>query len=377
MKHTRFLIVLGVLIGILFVVAACAQSAPTASPAAPAGGQPAAPAAATAPAAAKPAAPAAAATTAPAAGQAAPAASTGGGAPPLAKKDKYKVGFAQTESNNPWRLAQTASMKAEAQKRGIDLVYTDAAGSAAKQVSDVDSMIAQKVDMIFLAPREEVPLAAAVKKAKAAGIPVILLDRNVDASLAKPGEDYVTFIGSDFVEEGKRAAEWLIKATGGKAKIIELEGTTGSSPANDRKKGFDDRIKSESGMQILASQDGDFARDKGRQVMETLLQAHPDVTAVYAHNDEMAIGAIAALQAAGKTPGKDVIVVSIDGEKDALQAIIDGKLGASVECNPRFGPSAFDTMMKYAAGEKIPAKIINPDNFYDANNAKAEIANSY
>ena len=380
MKHTRFLIVLGVLLGILFVVAACAQSAPTAAPAAqqPAPAQQqAAPAAATAaPAAAKQAAPAAA-TAAPAAGQAAPAASTGGGAPPLAKKDKYKVGFAQTESNNPWRLAQTASMKAEAQKRGIDLVYTDAAGSAAKQVADVDSMIAQKVDMIFLAPREEVPLAAAVKKAKAAGIPVILLDRNVDASLAKPGEDYVTFIGSDFVEEGKRAAEWLIKATGGKAKIIELEGTTGSSPANDRKKGFDDRIKSESGMQILASQDGDFARDKGRQVMETLLQAHPDVTAVYAHNDEMALGAIAALQAAGKTPGKDVIVVSIDGEKDALQAIIDGKLGASVECNPRFGPSAFDTMMKYANGEKIAAKIINPDNFYDANNAKTEIANSY
>ncbi|MFN8499157.1 MAG: ABC transporter substrate-binding protein [Anaerolineae bacterium] len=357
MKHTRFLIVLGVLLGILFVVAACAQ-APAAAPAAQ---QPAAPAAATA---------------APAAQQAAPAAAASG-APALAKKDKYKVGFAQTESNNPWRLAQTASMKDEAQKRGFDLVYTDAAGSAAKQVADVDSMIAQKVDAIFLAPREEVPLAAAVKKAKTAGIPVFLLDRNVDPSLAKPNQDYVTFIGSDFVEEGKRAAEWLIKATGGKAKIIELEGTTGSSPANDRKKGFDDRIKSEAGMQILASQTGDFARDKGREVMQTLLQAHPDVTAVYAHNDEMAIGAIAALEAAGKKPGKDVIVVSIDGEKDALQSIIDGKMGASVECNPRFGPKAFETMLKYAGGEKIPDKIINPDNFYDANNAKAEIANSY
>ena len=300
------------------------------------------------------------------------------GLPKLTKKDKYKVGFAQTESNNPWRLAQTASMKDQAQKEGSELVYTDAAGSAAKQVSDVDSMIAQKVDAIFLAPREEKPLAAAVKKAKAAGIPVILLDRNVDQSLAKPGEDYVTFIGSDFIEEGKRAADWLIKATGGKAKIIELEGTAGSSPANDRKKGFDDRIKSEAGMQILASTaQGDFARDKGRQAMETLLQSHPDLTAVYAHNDEMAIGAIAALEAAGKKPGKDVIVVSIDGEKDALQAIVDGKLGASVECNPRFGPKAFETLKKYAAGEQIPAKIINPDKFFDVNNAKTEVANAY
>jgi len=305
------------------------------------------------------------------------AGNAGASLPTLAKKDKYKVGFAQTESNNPWRLAQTASMQAEAERLGHEIVITDAAGDAAKQVSDVESMIAQEVDAIFLAPREEKPLAAAVKKARDAGIPVILLDRNVDQSLAKAGQDYVTFIGSNFIEEGQRAAEWLIKATGGNAKIIELEGTTGSSPANDRKKGFHDAIQGQAGMQILASQTGDFARDKGRQVMESLLQAHPDVTAVYAHNDEMAIGAIAALEAAGKQPGKDVIVVSIDGSKDALQAIIDGKLGATVECNPRFGPKAFETLAKYANGEQIPEKIINPDKFFDSSNAATEITNAY
>jgi ribose transport system substrate-binding protein len=342
MKQRRLILLFSALSLFAVMLAACGGAAPSGSGAAPAAG----------------------------------GSSSGGGLPKLSGAPK-KVGFAQTESNNPWRLAQTASMQDEAKKRGYELVYTDAAGSAAKQVADVDSMIAQKVDAIFLAPREEKPLAQAVLKAKAAGIPVILLDRNVDQTIAKPGEDFVTFIGSDFIEEGKRAAEWLIKATGGNAKIIELEGTTGSSPANDRKKGFDDAIKGSAGMQILASQTGDFARDKGRQVMETLLQAHPDVTAVYAHNDEMAIGAIAALEAAGKVPGKDVIVVSIDGEKDALQAIIDGKLGASVECNPRFGPSAFDTLEKYAKGEQIPTKIINPDNFYDANNAKDSIAGSY
>lgn len=297
--------------------------------------------------------------------------------PKLAQKETYKVGFAQTESNNPWRIAQTNSMKAEAERLGHQLVYTDAAGSAAKQVADVNSMIAQGVDLIFLAPREEKPLIPAVMAAKKAGIPVILLDRSVDPALAKAGEDYVTFIGSDFIEEGRRVAEWLVKNANGKSKIIELEGTTGSSPANDRKKGFDEAIKAAGGFEIVASQTGDFARDKGRQVAEALLQAHPDADIVYAHNDEMAIGAIAAIEAAGKVPGKDVLVLSIDGGKEAVQAVIDGKIAAVVECNPRFGPKAFETMLRYAKGEKIDPWVINEDKFYDASNAAAELANAY
>ena len=297
--------------------------------------------------------------------------------PKLKQKPTYKVGFAQTESNNPWRLAQTASMKAEAAKRGWQLVYTDAAGSAAKQVSDVNSMIAQGVDIIFLAPREEKPLIPAVMAAKKAGIPVFLIDRSVDASLAKAGVDYVTFIGSDFIKEGKTAGEALVKATGGMGTIIELEGSTGSSPANDRKKGFDEVIAANPGMKIVASQSGDFSRDKGRQVAESLLQAHPEANIIYAHNDEMAIGAIAAIEAAGKKAGKDITVVSIDGEKDALQMIIDGKMLFSVECNPKFGPKSFETAAKYAAGESIAPITTNVDRFYDASNAAASMADSY
>jgi ABC-type sugar transport system substrate-binding protein len=285
-----------------------------------------------------------------------------GQVPPLKKKDTYKVGFAQTESNNPWRLAQTASMKDEAAKRGAQLVYTDAASSAAKQVADVNSMIAQGVDFIFLPPREEKPLIPAVMNAKKAGIPVLLVDRNVDPSLAKPGVDFLAFIGSNFILEGQRVADWTIKQTGGKGKIIELEGSVGASPAN---------------MVILASQSGDFARDKGRQVAETLLQAHPDATIIYAHNDEMALGAIAAIEAAGKVPGKDILVVSIDGEKDGVQAIVDGKLGCSCECNPRFGPAAFDILYKYANGDAIPPMIINPDRFFDASNAKEVLPTAF
>lgn len=297
--------------------------------------------------------------------------------PKLAQKPSYKVGFAQTESNNPWRIAQTESMRAEAAKLGHQLVYTDAAGSAAKQVADVNSMIAQRVDLIFLAPREEKPLVPAVMAAKRAGIPVILLDRRVDEAVAKPGRDYVTFIGSDFVEEGRRAGEALARAMNGQARIIQIEGTTGSSPANDRRRGFEEGIKAHSGMRIVASQSGDFVRDKGRQVAETLLQANSGANAIYAHNDEMVIGAIAALEAAGKKPGQDVILVSVDGTRDALQAIIDGKLLATVECNPKFGPKAFETMARYARGEAIEPWVVNTDRFFDASNARQLIADAY
>ena len=288
-----------------------------------------------------------------------------------------KAGFAQSESNNPWRIAETASMQDEAKKRGWQLVYTDAASSAAKEVSDVNSMIAQGVDIIFLVPREERPLIPAVRAAKHANIPVILIDRSVDPALAKPGEDYLTFIGSNFVQEGQRVAEWLVKTMNGQAKIIEIEGSVGASPANDRRKGFDDGIKQHPGMTILASQSGDFVRDTGRQVAQTLLQAHPDANALYAHNDEMAIGAIAAIEAAGKVPGKDIIVCSVDGEKDGVRAIIGGKMGAICECSPFFGPVAFDTAEKHFRGEKVPPQIINQDRFYTEANAKEMLASAF
>lgn len=297
--------------------------------------------------------------------------------PPLAQKDTYKVGFAQTESNNPWRIAQTKSMQDEAAKLGYQIVYTDAMGSAAKQVSDVSSMIAQGVDVIFLSPREEKPLVPAIRAAKDAGIPVVLLDRSVDPALAKAGVDYLTFIGSDFAEEGRRLAEWLIKNANGKTKIIELEGTTGSWHANDRKTGFDDAVKAAGGFKIVASQSGDFSRDKGRQVAASLLQAHPDANVIYAHNDEMAMGAVAALEDAGRKPGRDVLVLSIDGGKEAVQAVVDGKINAIAECNPRFGPIAFQTLKAYASGEKIQPWVKNIDKFYDSSNAAAEVADTY
>ncbi len=298
--------------------------------------------------------------------------------PPLEAKDRYKVGFAQSESNNPWRIAETKSFQDTAESCGWDLIVTDAGGSAAKQVADVDSMISQGIDVLFLPPREEAPLVPAVMRAKSAGVPVFLVDRSVDANAAKAGADYVAFLGSDFVDQGRRVAEWVIENfEGERGVVIELEGTTGSSPANDRKRGFDEAIAADDRFEIVASQSGDFARDAGRQVMETLLQAHPDVNVVYAHNDEMAIGAIQALEAAGRKPGEDVMVVSIDGTRDALQAIIDGKMGVTVESSPFFGPLSCETMKRYAAGETIEEWVKVEDRIFTAENAAEHIDEAY
>jgi ribose transport system substrate-binding protein len=266
-------------------------------------------------------------------------------------------------------------MQDEAAKRGYELILTNARGDTANQVSNLEDLIAQRVDAIFLAPREEQGLEGPLKAAKDAGIPVILIDREVKGT---PGADFVTFIGSNFVEEGKRAGDWLVKQTNGKAGIIELLGTAGASVAIDRHNGFADAIKGSPDMKILASQDGNFTRAQGQKVMENLIQAHgKNITVVYAHNDEMALGAIQALKAAGMNPGKDVIVVSVDGERAALEAITRGEMNVTVECNPRFGPIAFDTLEKYKRGEKLPLKIINEDRFFDSNNAAQFVNEAY
>ena len=297
-----------------------------------------------------------------------------GGADGGAKK--MRVGFSQTETDGPWRIAETNSMQDEAKKRGYELVFTNARGDTATQVSNLEDLIAQRVDAIFLAPREAKGFEGPLKAAKDAGIPVFLIDREIDGG--KAGEDYVTFIGSNFIEEGKRAGEWLAKQTGGKAGIVELLGSAGASVANDRHQGFADAIKAFPEMKVIASQTGNFTRAEGQKVMESLIQAHgKSITAVYTHNDEMALGAIQALKSANMNPGKDVLVVSVDGQKSALEAIVKGEMNATVECNPRFGPVAFDTLEKFKRKEAIPPKIINQDRFFDTTNAQQFVGEAF
>jgi ABC-type sugar transport system substrate-binding protein len=290
---------------------------------------------------------------------------------------KKTVAFAQMENTGPWRIAESNSMRSEAAKRAdkYNFVYTDAQSTTAKQVSDVEDLIARKVDAIFLAPREAEGFSSVFQAAKAANIPIILIDREATGT---PGVDFVTVIKSDFIREGQRAGEWLANKMNGKAGIVELKGTTGSSVANDRSKGFMDEIGKHPDMKVIASQDGNFTRAEGQKVMENIIQAQGKaITAVYAHNDEMALGAIQALKAANMNPGKDVIIISVDGQKSALQAIIAGDMNATVECNPRFGPIAFDTLEKYWRGETIPPQIINEDRFFDASNAAQFVEEAY
>jgi ribose transport system substrate-binding protein len=294
-----------------------------------------------------------------------------------AKKDanRFVVGFSQMESDNPWRLAETKSLKDEAAKRNIELVVTDAQGQTAKQVSDVEDLIARQVDVILLAPREFEGLAPALQAAKTAKIPVILVDR---AAAGTPGVDYVTLLASNFIEQGRRAGEWLAAQTNGKASIVELSGTPGASVAADRAQGFRDAISKHPDMHIIASQTGNFSRATAQGVMQNLAQSlGRKITAVYAQNDEMALGAIQALRAAGLKPGTDVIVVSVDGERAALEAIERGDLGATVESNPRFGPLAFDTIEKLRKGEALPPKILITDRFFDKTNAKQFAADAF
>ena len=294
-----------------------------------------------------------------------------------AKRDasQFVVGFSQMESDNPWRLAETKSLKDEAAKRGIQLVVTDAQGQTAKQVADVEDLIARHVNVILLAPREFEGLVPALQAAKAARIPVILVDR---AAAGTPGQDYVTLLASNFVEQGRRAAEWLARQTNGKADIVELSGTPGASVATDRAKGFRDELAKHPDMKIIASQTGNFSRATAQNVMQNIAQSlGARITAVYAHNDEMALGAVQALVAAGLSPGTHVKVVSVDGERAALEAVDRGDIGATVESNPRFGPLAFDTIDKLRKGQPLPPKILITDRFFAKSNAKQFIADAY
>ncbi|MEQ1822523.1 MAG: ABC transporter substrate-binding protein [Fimbriimonadaceae bacterium] len=283
------------------------------------------------------------------------------------------VGFSQIGAESGWRTANTQSIQDEAKKRGIELKFSDAQQKQENQIKAIKSFIAQKVDVIAFAPVVETGWKDVLQEAKDAGIPVFVSDRRPDV----PEDMYVTFIGSDFVTEGRMAGEWLTKKMNGKANIAELVGTVGSAPANDRKKGFAEAIASQPGMKIIKSQTGDFTRTKGKEVMEAFLKSPEgaQINALYAHNDDMALGAIQAIEAAGKKPGTDIVVVSIDGLKVAFEAIAQGKMNCTVECNPLLGPALFDAIEKFRKGEKLDKRTVMKDGIFDETTAKAEIPN--
>lgn len=287
-----------------------------------------------------------------------------------ARQDKkITVGFAQIGAESAWRTANTKSIKDEAEKRGITLKFSDAQQKQENQIKAIRSFIAQKVDVIVLAPVVETGFEPVLKEAKKAGIPVILSDRRAQVS---SDDLYTTFIGADFVEEGRRAGRFLAEKTKGKAVIAELKGTPGSAPANDRQKGFAEIMASHPDMKIVLSQTGDFTRAKGKEVMEAFLKSPEgkNITALYAHNDDMALGAIQAIEAAGLKPGKDIIIVSIDGVKAAFEAMVEGKINCTVECNPMIGGQVFDAVEAIKRGETLPKRIDVKEGVFTEEQAK-------
>lgn len=277
---------------------------------------------------------------------------------------KLTVGFAQIKEDSPWRTTETNSVQQEAERLDINLKLsvTDQAG----QIAAIRDFIAQKVDGILLAPQTRSGWNEVLQEAKDAGIPVVLLDRGLDA----PESLWVTQISSDFAFEGREAGKWVADKLKGKGTVVELFGDPAADPAILRNKGFMEVIDTFPGIKVVESKTGEWSQDKGRQVVEAWIAAGVQFDALYAHNDGMALGAIEAMKAAGITPGKDVLIISIDAIKAAFEAIGRGDMNATVECSPLLGPLGFEKLIASINGEKVDQYIITPDALYDQANYK-------
>ena len=275
------------------------------------------------------------------------------------------LGFSQIGAESEWRTANTTSVQTAAKEAGIELKFSDAQQKQENQIKALRSFIAQRVDVIAFSPVVETGWETVLREAKAAGIPVILTDRAVEVS-----DDtlYLSLIGSDFVEEGRKAGRWLLenkKDAQGEVRIVELQGTVGSAPANDRKKGFAEIINTDPRFKIIRSQTGDFTRAKGKEVMEAFLKADgKNIDVLFAHNDDMAIGAIQAIEEAGLKPGTDITIISIDGVKGAFEAMIAGKLNVTVECSPLLGPQLMTAVKDVVAGKQIERRIVTEESVF-------------
>ncbi|MAC77853.1 MAG: sugar ABC transporter substrate-binding protein [Rhodobacteraceae bacterium] len=271
------------------------------------------------------------------------------------------IGFSQIGSESGWRAAETTVTKQQAEERGIELKFADAQQKQENQIKAIRSFIAQGVDAILIAPVVATGWDEVLEEAQDAEIPVILLDRTVDA----PDDLYLTAVTSDLVHEGQVAGEWLAAEMGDTpCRIVELQGTTGSSPAIDRKKGFEQGIAGHDNLEIVRSQTGDFTRSQGKVVMESFLKAEggENICALYAHNDDMAVGAIQAIKEAGMKPGEDIKIVAIDAVPDAHLAIAQGEMNATIELTPNMAGPALDALDKYLADGTVPPKWIQTDS---------------
>lgn len=287
--------------------------------------------------------------------------------------EKWVVGFSQIGSESEWRTADTISVQnAFNEDQSFVLIYSDAQQKQENQIKALRTFIARKVDAILFTALVETGYGPVLQEAKNAGIPVVMIDRDVQES---DRHLRLSIMGSDFVKEGEKAAIWLadyLKAEGldgGSINIVELQGTTGSAPAIDRKTGFANILKEHSNWKITRSQTGNFTTSEGKAVMEAFLKADSSIDVLYAHNDGMALGAIQAIKEAGLKPGEDIIVIGVDAVKGAFEAMVAGEMNASIECSPLLGPQAVLAIRDLRDGKVLPARIWTIEGVFDQTNA--------
>lgn len=257
---------------------------------------------------------------------------------------KMTIGLSVSTLNNPFFVTLKDGADKAAKEAGATLVVVDAQNDTAKQISGIEDLIQKKVSVILINPTDSDAIVTAVQSANKANIPVITVDR------AANGGTVVTHIASDNVKGGKMAGDFILKTLGDKGNLVELQGIAGTSAARDRGKGFHDAVDGKAGVKVIASQPADFDRAKGLSVMENILQGNKDIQAVFAHNDEMALGALQAIQSSGK----NIAVVGFDATDDAVKAVNDGKLAATVAQKPAsIGDTAVKTALKVLKGEQV------------------------
>jgi ribose transport system substrate-binding protein len=269
------------------------------------------------------------------------------------KSGKLKIGLSISTLNNPFFVSLKEGAEKEAKAQGADIITVDSQNDSAKQVSDIEDLIQKGVNVLIVNPTDSDAVKAAIESANNANIPVITVDRSAN------GGTVVSHIASDNVAGGKMAGEFILEKLGKKGKIVELEGIPGSSAARERGEGFHKAIDGVAGIKVVAKQAADFDRAKGLSVMENILQANKDIQAVFAHNDEMALGALQAIEAAGL---KNVIVVGFDATDDAVKAVNDGKMAATVAQKPaeigkKGVETAMNVYMKKSVDKFIPVQL--------------------
>lgn len=261
------------------------------------------------------------------------------------KGDKLKLGLSISTLNNPFFVSLKEGAEKEAKAQGTEIITVDAQNDSAKQVSDIEDLIQKGVNVLIVNPTDSDAVKAAIESANNADIPVITVDRSAN------GGTVVSHIASDNVAGGQMAGDFILEKLGKKGKVVELEGIPGSSAARERGEGFHKAIDGVADIQVVAKQAADFDRAKGLTVMENILQGNKDIQAVFAHNDEMALGALQALEAAGL---KDVIVVGFDATDDAVKSVNDGKMAATVAQKPEeIGQKGVQTAMKVFMKESV------------------------